>query len=85
MVQIHGCLRKVFKKILPFSDTFCVLKRYFFTFKHKNLYIFMDVPKKRIPRAEFHGIILNFVECGKCKIAHKVESPYFCLKSGIST
>ena len=23
-----------------------------------------DVPKKRIPRAEFHGIFLDFVECG---------------------
>ena len=22
----------------------------------------MDVPKKRIPRAEFHGIVLNFVK-----------------------
>ena len=41
-----------------------------------------DVPKKRIPRAQFHGIILDFVESG---IAHKVESPYFCLKSAIST
>ena len=35
--------------------------------------------KKRIPRAEFHGI---FVEC---RTAHKVESPYFCLKSRISS
>ena len=37
---------------------------------HSNYFI-LDVPKKGIPRAEFHGIILNFVECG---IAHKVES-----------
>ena len=46
------------------------------------LEINLDVPKKRIPRAEFHGIFLDFVEYG---IAHEVESPYFCLKSGIST
>ena len=38
----------------------------------------MNLPKKRIRRAEFHGIILNFVECG---IAHGVQSPYFCLKA----
>ena len=25
----------------------------------------MDVPKKRIPRAEFHGIFLDFVEMPK--------------------
>ena len=43
------------------------------------------MPKKRIPRAEFHGIILNFVGCGKFGTAHKVESPYIFLKSGIST
>ncbi len=42
----------------------------------------MDVLKMRIPRAEFHGITLNFVEC---RIAHKAESPYFCLKRRIST
>ena len=35
-----------------------------------------DVTKKRIPRAEFHEIFLDFVESG---IAHKVESPCFCL------
>ena len=44
----------------------------------------LDVPKKRFPRAKFYGIIFNFVECEKCGIAHKVESPYFCLKIGIS-
>ena len=31
---------------------------------------YRDVPKKRIPRAEFYGIILNFVECGKFGTAH---------------
>ena len=36
-----------------------------------------NAPKKRIPRAEYHGIFLDLVEC---KIVHKVESPYFCLK-----
>ena len=27
----------------------------------------MDVPKKRIPRAEFHGIFMDIVECGIAK------------------
>ena len=30
--------------------------------KEQNLELHMDVPKKRIPRAEFHEIILNFME-----------------------
>ena len=28
-----------------------------------------DLDVQRIPRVEFHGIILNFVECEKCGIA----------------
>ena len=27
-----------------------------------------DVPKKRIPRAEFHRLLLDFVECVKLKV-----------------
>ena len=40
------------------------------------------MPKKRIQRAEFNGIFLDFVECG---IAKKMEGPYYCLKRRIST
>ena len=34
------------------------------------------MPKKRILRVEFNWIFLNFVECGKFRIVHKVESVY---------
>ena len=44
-------------------------------------YIKLDVPKKRIPRAEFHGIFLDLVDF---RIFHKVESVFFCPKRRIS-
>ena len=40
------------------------------------------MPKKRILRAEFHGVFLDFMECG---VLQKMESPYSCLKRKIST
>ena len=52
----------------------------FYNYKVKNLKLmsFYGVFLK----SEFHGMFLDFVEC---KIAQKVESPYFCLKRRIST
>ena len=52
----------------------------FFYFYYHFEY-FWDVPKKWIPRAEFHGIFLDFVECG---IVQKMESLNYCLKRRIS-
>ena len=81
-VKLHTSFQSRSHILKTINKNSCCCRSFFFILFCFCIHLILNVPKRGIPRAKFHEIFLDFVECW---IAHKIKSPYFCLKRKILT